>query len=113
MCIYNKFCGLRHYFIHVFIKRACGENFSAALTDQGDVYTWGDAEVGKLGLGPNTSTQYYPRQIKDFVPIVKITAGMAHMAAISSQGLIYTWGSGFYGRLGHKDTENRYSPKQV
>ena len=37
------------------IKGACGENFTAALTDQGLLYTWGDAEVGKLGLGPNVT----------------------------------------------------------
>ena len=33
------------------------------------------------------------------------------MAAISNQGLLYTWGSGFYGRLGHNNTDNQYSPK--
>jgi len=36
---------------------------------------------------------------------------MAHMAAISNQNLLYTWGSGFGGRLGHNDQENQYVPK--
>lgn len=47
------------------VEGCCGEAFSAVLTDQGHIYTWGDSDLGKLGLGQNVSVQYYPRIIKE------------------------------------------------
>ena len=91
----------------------CGESFCGVLSDQGDVYTWGDSDLGKLGLGQNVSVQYYPRIIKDLSHCKRISAGMAHMAAIDNNGSVYTWGSGYGGRLGHGDQENQYIPKLV
>lgn len=85
------------------IQGSCGESFSAVLTDQGHVYTWGDSDLGKLGLGQNVSVQYYPRIIKEMPQCKIISAGMAHMAAIDNNGVIFSWGSGFGGRLGHGD----------
>ena len=83
------------------------------LTDQGHVYTWGDSDLGKLGLGQNVSVQYYPRIIKEMPQCKTISAGMSHMAAIDNNGVIFSWGSGFGGRLGHGDQENQYVPKQI
>ena len=37
--------------------------------------------------------------------IVDVAAGGAHSAAVSRKGLLYTWGKGRYGRLGHGNTE--------
>ncbi|KAL8617882.1 hypothetical protein ACOMHN_016538 [Nucella lapillus] len=37
----------------------CGENFTALVTDSGQLYTFGDGRHGKLGLGPdNTANQF-------------------------------------------------------
>ena len=83
------------------------------LTDNGEVYSWGNSEVGKLGLGHNIQNQFYPRQIPDLVPISFISAGMAHVAVITQEKYLFTWGSGFYGRLGLGDTNNRFSPEKI
>ena len=33
--------------------------------------------------------------------IVNISAGSMHSAAVTEDGVLYTWGKGSYGRLGH------------
>ena len=42
-----------------------------------------------------------------------IACGSSHSAAIISNGDLYTWGLGEYGRLGHGDTTTQLRPKQV
>jgi len=45
--------------------------------------------------------------------IREITCGSNQSAAITSNGELYTWGSGEDGCLGHGDTANQLKPKQV
>ena len=42
-----------------------------------------------------------------------IACGSAHSAAITSQGELYTWGLGEFGRLGHGDNNTLLKPKLV
>lgn len=42
-----------------------------------------------------------------------IACGSNQSAAITSNGELYTWGSGEDGCLGHGDKENQLRPKQV
>ena len=35
------------------------------------------------------------------VVITQVAAGSMHSAAVSNEGILYTWGKGSYGRLGH------------
>ena len=45
--------------------------------------------------------------------MIDIAAGSAHSAAIVSEGDLYSWGFGEYGRLGHGDAETQIKPKMV
>ena len=42
-----------------------------------------------------------------------IACGSSHSAAILSNGDLYTWGFGEYGRLGHGDSLTQIRPKKV
>ena len=42
-----------------------------------------------------------------------IACGSSHSAAITSNGDLYTWGLGDYGRLGHGDNTTQLKPKQA
>ncbi|CAH1776574.1 unnamed protein product, partial [Owenia fusiformis] len=102
---------------HVFIKKVAvnsGGKHCLALSSEGEVYSWGEAEDGKLGHG-NRSPCDRPRVIESLrgKEIVGIAAGGAHNACITASGELYTWGKGRYGRLGHGDSEDQAKPKLV
>ncbi|CAG9322858.1 unnamed protein product [Blepharisma stoltei] len=94
------------------IQGACGEDYSAVLSEIGEVYTFGNSDSGKLGLG-RVPHQVFPKLIRDLLNISYISAGQSHMAVIGHNGAVYTWGSGFYGKLGNGSSENLFSPKQI
>ena len=56
-----------------------------------------------------------PKLVEAFnaVFISDVSAGSSHSAAITSDGELYTWGLGEYGRLGHGDTNTVNKPKLV
>ena len=81
-----------------------GASFSLAVTDSGDVFSWGWGEFGQLGLGQTTSARR-PTLITALagVPIVKVSSSGSHVVAITSAGVTYAWGSGSEGQLGIGD----------
>nr|XP_034301898.1 E3 ubiquitin-protein ligase HERC2 isoform X2 [Crassostrea gigas] len=102
---------------HVFIKKLAvnsGGKHCLALSAEGEVYSWGEGEDGKLGHG-NRSPCDRPRVIDSLrgKEVVDIAAGGAHSACITANGELYTWGKGRYGRLGHGDSEDQPRPKLV
>ncbi|XP_039600637.1 E3 ubiquitin-protein ligase HERC2 isoform X1 [Polypterus senegalus] len=102
---------------HVFIKKVAvnsGGKHCLALSSEGEVYSWGEAEDGKLGHG-NRSPCDRPRVVESLrgIEVVDIAAGGAHSACITATGELYTWGKGRYGRLGHGDSEDQLKPKLV
>lgn len=78
------------------------------------ILSWGDGEDGKLGHG-DTLTLDTPKLIDSLLSkrIFYIACGGAHSAAITSEGELYTWGQGQYGRLGHGDEVSQFTPKLV
>ncbi|XP_052796353.1 E3 ubiquitin-protein ligase HERC2-like isoform X2 [Mya arenaria] len=102
---------------HVFIKKVAvnsGGKHCLALSAEGEVYSWGEGEDGKLGHG-NRSPCDRPRVIESLrgKEVVAIAAGGAHSACITSSGELFTWGKGRYGRLGHGDSDDQSRPKLV
>ncbi|XP_037935505.1 probable E3 ubiquitin-protein ligase HERC2 [Teleopsis dalmanni] len=102
---------------HVFVKKVAvnsGGKHCLALTTDGEVYSWGEGEDGKLGHGSRMSYDR-PKLIDELsgCGIIDIACGSAHSAAITSVGHVMTWGKGRYGRLGHGDSEDQLRPKIV
>ncbi|XP_064481734.1 E3 ubiquitin-protein ligase HERC2-like isoform X2 [Ornithodoros turicata] len=102
---------------HVFIKKVAvnsGGKHCLALSADGEVYSWGEGDDGKLGHG-NKSSCDRPRVIEILrgKEVVDIACGGAHSACITAAGELYTWGKGRYGRLGHGDSEDQLRPKKV
>ena len=95
---------------------ACGSGHTVVLTREGDVYTWGRGDDGRLGHGDN-GWKYVPRIISSFVGLVRIsqiTCGSYHTAAVDANpGNLYTWGGGMYGKLGHGNETGHATPKLV
>jgi alpha-tubulin suppressor-like RCC1 family protein len=74
-------------------KVCCGVNHTVALTDTGDVYTWGFGGYGRLGH-KQQKDEFKPRKIemKVFTPVIDIACGNSYNLAVGSFGVLYTWG---------------------
>ena len=91
---------------------SAGVTHSLAFSSLGEVFTWGCNTFGQLGNGyintieaKEAITPAYPVRIRELgmdVPIVRVAAGFGHSAAISREGLLYTWGLGSEGQLGYE-----------
>ena len=86
------------------IEVSAGHFFSAALTNEGNVYTWGDGEQGQLGNGLMVNSSSPVKVDTSGVlagkQIVDISAGEAFVLALSSEGKLYSWGHNWGGQLG-------------
>lgn len=102
------------------IKKICaGYHHSMALTSKSGLYCWGSGWSGQLGTGKtkdlNTPTFVDTFQFKNGkCKIVKIAAGYHHSLALTDDGMIYTWGYGEVGQLGHGNSNKRVlTPKCI
>ena len=88
-----------------FVAIACGAFHNLALTSTGEIYTWGLNDYGQLGLGHTASVTAPQRIIEGLegVAIADISAGGWHSGVLSSEGEVYMFGRGEYGRLGLAD----------
>lgn len=69
---------------------AVGQLFSAAVTTDGSLYTWGSNAYGQLGNG---TTEDSGKPVKILSNVVAIDAGQSFAAALTANGDLYTWGS--------------------
>lgn len=102
-------------------KVSCGGEFTMWLCD-GKLYAAGNPQSGQLGDGSDHSLNvkdssikimHEPQGVPQPVPhlpgqVLNVACGVNHTVCVSDEGYCYTWGSGNYGRLGHKVQQVRY-----
>lgn len=90
--------GLENHFIK---QVACGASHSVALTEWGQLYSWGSNQHGQLGQEFEGDSDR-PRIVKGLVTktVVQIACGHSHCLALTNAGELYAWGSNQYGQLG-------------
>ncbi|KDN44271.1 RCC1/BLIP-II [Tilletiaria anomala UBC 951] len=93
---------------------AASSNCSVALSDQGELRIWGSfrSNEGLLGFDPTPNSeklQYLPRALRGLekVRFSAIACGEDHVLALSTDGIVYTWGNGQQAQLGRRVIERR------
>ncbi|KAE8695238.1 Regulator of chromosome condensation (RCC1) family protein isoform 3 [Hibiscus syriacus] len=83
---------------------SCGEYHNAAVSQKGEVYTWGLGSMGQLGHSSLQSAdkELLPRRVValDGICIKDVACGGVHTCALTSKGALYAWGGGQVGQLG-------------
>ncbi|KAM7156635.1 E3 ISG15--protein ligase HERC5 isoform 2-T2 [Molossus nigricans] len=90
---------------------SAGKAHSMALSISGNMYSWGRNDFGQLGLG-HTDNEDFPSLIEslDSQKVEFLACGGSHTALLTKDGLLFTFGAGKYGQLGHNSTQNELKP---
>ena len=105
-----------------FVKIACGGSHSLAASADGALFAWGSNTRGQLGTGDDVD-RAEPAQVSlarasagappsssaraPSSAVLRIAAGVAHSAAVTTAGALFAWGDGGDGRLGLSDASFR------
>jgi len=89
---------------------SCGFNHTAAIKTDGSLWTWGGNTFGGLGTSDNTTRSTPVTTFAGGNNWKSVICGDYHMAAIKTDGTLWTWGAGGNGRLGNNDTANKNIP---
>mmetsp|Transcript_29534 Transcript_29534/g.48956 ORF Transcript_29534/g.48956 Transcript_29534/m.48956 type:complete len:411 (+) Transcript_29534:46-1278(+) len=101
---------------------SCGSYHTLALTDAGEVYSFGFGGSffnGAGGLGHGDRRQLdTPRRIETFGPergiiATSVGAGGYHSIVLDSERRVWSWGRGEWGRLGFGDSSDVLDPQHL
>jgi len=85
------------------IMVAAGEYHSAATTDKGRLWTWGDNRYGQLGHDHTRDLMIptiLPHTAIGMSDVTMVFAASYHTMAVNSEGRLLVWGYGRFGQLG-------------
>lgn len=94
----------------VFIKTvACGWRHTCAVSDKGELYTFGWSKYGQLGHGNNNISDR-PKKVEALEgrEVTQVSGGWRHTMAADSEGKAYSCGWNQYGQvgIGHNEDVN-------
>lgn len=78
---------------------SAGLYHTVLLSQDGQVYCWGDNSYGQLGIG-TVESEDSPTLVPDLANIVMVSAGAYHSIALSGDGNVYVWGRNTFGQIG-------------
>ena len=92
---------------------ATGGSFSLALTNSGEVWSWGWNKQGQLGDGTPGQMRWTPAKIPGLSGIVAIAAGYNNGVALDRDGNVWGWGQNTNGAIGDGTYTERRSPVKI
>ena len=80
---------------------------TAVITEGGRLWTFGQGDSNQLGQGntEDSSNQVLPCEVEDAFDgeaVIDVSVCDGHMAAVTRDGSVWTWGRSTFGRLGHE-----------
>lgn len=108
------------------VKIAAGLQHSMAIKSDGTLWGWGYGAHGEVGNGIFGAYNQLPVQVLDHDPndlvayfqdAATVVCGAYFTLALKSDGSLYAWGDGQYGKLGVPATDNRsyilHTPRKI
>lgn len=95
---------------------ACGADFTACITDEGQVYMFGSDYYGCIGVDNQQGSEVREPVLLDFFlsnPVEQLSCGDNHVVALTQDKDVYSWGCGEHGRLGLDSEDDWATPQQV
>ncbi|NXC32517.1 RPGR regulator, partial [Campylorhamphus procurvoides] len=84
---------------HKIKQLAAGSYTSAAVTEDGQLFMWGDNSEGQIGLASESYVSV-PCRVDVGKPVSSVSCGYYHSALITGDGEVYTFGEPANGKLG-------------
>ncbi|TMS05920.1 putative E3 ubiquitin-protein ligase HERC4 [Larimichthys crocea] len=96
------------------VQIAAGGEQSFAVSFSGCVFAWGGNDCGQLGLGDRTDRRT-PTSVLclNTKKSVHVSCGENHTAVLTKDGVVFTFGSGQHGQLGHNSFRDELRPRLV
>eukprot|EP01017_Pseudomicrothorax_dubius_P024431 TRINITY_DN2595_c0_g3_i3.p1 TRINITY_DN2595_c0_g3~~TRINITY_DN2595_c0_g3_i3.p1 ORF type:complete len:623 (-),score=139.19 TRINITY_DN2595_c0_g3_i3:74-1942(-) len=91
---------------------SCGWGHTAAITDDGQLFTWGYGGEGQLGLGGSES-QYEPQRVQLPSEAKSVDCGGRHTVVLTVDGAAFVFGNGESGQLGTGRREKELLPVKL
>ncbi|XP_033107649.1 protein RCC2-like isoform X2 [Anneissia japonica] len=100
---------------YTLVEAACGRNHTLCLTNEGEVFAFGENKFGQLGLGfqcegnkdEKTSIGKPQKILYDGQPITRVACGGDFSMVVDLKGRLYSFGHPEYSQLGH-DNDGQY-----
>ncbi|KAK9837376.1 hypothetical protein WJX84_002537, partial [Apatococcus fuscideae] len=99
---------------------AAAKFHSAAVTESGELYTWGFGRGGRLGhpdfeIHSGEGAVIVPRHVAGLGrrEVLLVAAAKHHTAVATNKGELWTWGSNRDGRLGYPAIDTQPTPRRV
>ena len=92
----------------------CGSNHTAAIKTDGTLWLWGYNSYGQLGDNTIVNKSSPVQTIAGGTNWKQVSSGGSkHIAAIKTDGTLWTWGYNSYGQLGDNTAVSKSSPVQT
>jgi alpha-tubulin suppressor-like RCC1 family protein len=92
---------------------SCGYRFTASIKTDGTLWVWGYNLFGNLGDNTRTSRSSPIQTVTGGSTWKQASCGKFYMAAVKTDGTLWSMGQNLYGQLGDNSTVHRSSPVQT
>ncbi|XP_067881650.1 serine/threonine-protein kinase Nek9 [Heterodontus francisci] len=97
-------------------QAACGDEFTACITDEGHLYAFGSDYYGCIGCDGQYGQEVLEPVLVEFSldhAVQQVSCGDNHVVALTRNKEVFSWGCGEHGRLGLDSEEDYPYPERV